>query len=218
LSYYLRPMRKEDIPQATEIDREAFPTQWPPANFQNEMKNQMAYFTVACDSEKTLDKTGEESAPEKEGLGSRIKHFLGIGPAPAQPAGLQDNNYIVGLVGSWIMADEAHITTIAVREGYRRRGIGELLIISAIELALHLKCSIVTLEVRITNTGAQQLYFKYGFTQVGLRKGYYTDNREDAIVMSTDKISSEAFQTRYQALKQALAKRGLPVGTPVPQK
>jgi [ribosomal protein S18]-alanine N-acetyltransferase len=219
LSYYLRQMRKEDIPEATIIDREAFPTQWPPANFQNELKNQMAYFTVACDSEKTLtQEEGETRSPQKDGLGSKIRRFLGLGQPSDDDSGPFDNHYIVGLIGSWIMADEAHITTIAVREAYRRRGIGELLIISAIELALELHCTIVTLEVRITNTGAQQLYLKYGFTQVGLRKGYYTDNREDAMVMSTDKITSAGFQERFRKLKQDLTDRGLSIKTAIPQK
>lgn len=79
--------------------------------------------------------------------------------------------------------------------------------IAAIDLAAELKARIVTLEVRISNIGAQNLYTKYGFTQVGIRRGYYIDNREDAIVMSTDDINLAPFQANLQQLKQAYYKR-----------
>ncbi len=116
-------------------------------------------------------------------------------------------HYIVGFVGFWIMADEAHITSIAVRETYRGQGVGELLLISAIDMAAELQTRIVTLEVRVSNAIAQSLYVKYGFTQVGVRRGYYTDNREDAVLMSTQNITSTAFQARLQQLKQIHSKR-----------
>ena len=110
------------------------------------------------------------------------------------------------------MADEAHIINIAVREDHRRQGVGELLLISIIDLATELNASIVTLEVRTSNTAAQSLYRKYGFSQVGIRKGYYTDNREDAILMSTEKIASTPFQAQLNRLKQAHSKRwGIPL-------
>jgi len=74
-------------------------------------------------------------------------------------------------------------------------------------MAKDFKARIVTLEVRISNTGAQQLYYRYGFTRVGIRKGYYTDDREDAIVMSTDNISSVSYKEQLSELKQALSNR-----------
>ena len=115
--------------------------------------------------------------------------------------------YIVGFVGSWIMAREAHIISIAVRNNCRGRGIGEKLLISAIDLAIRLNASLVTLEVRASNQIAQALYGKYGFQVTGKRRGYYTDNGEDAIVMSADTITSARFQTRFEELRQAHAKR-----------
>lgn len=204
MSCYLRQMSKEDITQVTEIDREAFPTQWPPANYQNELRNHMAHFAVACDGEKSASQPGGEIQQKNPtGLIAKLKRFLSLNHPSSNKLSSSAGDHIVGFVGSWLMADEAHITSIAVRETYRRQGIGELLLISAIELAMELKADIVTLEVRVSNTGAQKLYSKYGFTQVGLRKGYYTDNREDAIIMSTDKITSAPFQARFQQLKQA---------------
>ena len=205
MSCYIRLMHKEDITQVTEIDREAFPTQWPPPNYQNELRNQMAHFIVVCDGEKPVETT--KSTSGKTGLISRLRRFFRLDRPSDEGQSESPGHYIVGFVGSWIMADEAHITSIAVREAYRRQGIGEQLIISAIEKAIENKADILTLEVRVSNTGAQALYTKYGFTQVGLRKGYYTDNREDAIIMSTDKIRSAPFQARFQQLKEAHSSR-----------
>ena len=204
MSCYVRQMRKEDVVQVTEIDREAFPTQWPPPNYQNELRNHMAHLSVVCDEEKS-ERSAANTSPEKSstGLVARLRRFFRLGHSNGQLPSSSTGDYIVGFIGSWIMVDEAHITSIAVREAYRRQGIGEQLLISAIDLAIELKASILTLEVRVSNTSAQALYSKYGFTQVGLRKGYYTDNREDAIIMSTDKISSTSFQDSFRKLKEA---------------
>jgi ribosomal-protein-alanine N-acetyltransferase len=101
------------------------------------------------------------------------------------------------------MADEAHLTNIAVRQNQRRQGISDLLMISVIELAQELKADYLTLEVRVSNTSAQMLYLKYGFTEVGRRKGYYTDNREDALIMSTESMKLPSFQQRLGDLKGA---------------
>ncbi|MFC1957614.1 ribosomal-protein-alanine N-acetyltransferase, partial [Chloroflexota bacterium] len=79
------------------------------------------------------------------------------------------------------------------------------------DLATKLKANIVTLEVRASNTAAQSLYTKYGFTQAGVRRGYYIDNREDGLIMSTQNITSTAFQAQFQQLKKInLQKCGAP--------
>ncbi|MEK7354741.1 MAG: ribosomal protein S18-alanine N-acetyltransferase [Chloroflexota bacterium] len=209
MSCYVRQMCKEDVDQITEIDREAFPTQWPPPNYQSELKNHMAHLTVVCDGDKPVEQQTANTPPEKSspGLAARLRRLFSRNSSLGNEASPSTRHYIVGFVASWIMADEAHITSIAVREAYRRQGLGEQLIISAIEMAMEQKASILTLEVRVSNTGAQALYSKYGFTQVGLRKAYYTDNREDAIIMSTDKITTAPFQARFQQLKAAYARR-----------
>ena len=209
MSCYVRRMYREDVDQVTEIDREAFPTQWPPPNYQSELKNHMAHVSVICDDEKPVDQqtVGQDVNTVREkssgGLVAGLRRLFSRNRSSGNEPSPSTGHYIVGFVSSWIMADEAHITGIAVREAYRRQGIGEQLIISAVELAMAQKAGILTLEVRVSNTGAQALYSKYGFTQVGLRKAYYTDNREDAIIMSTDKLTSAPFQARYQQLKEA---------------
>ena len=209
---YVRRMRREDVAQVAEIDREAFPTEWPPPNFKRELQNRLAHYIVACDAEKTVD-TAEVKAPLKKGFARLIPRLRGLfggkrfssneRVATSQP-------YITGFAGFWVMADEAHITSIASRKTNRQQGIGELLLIAITDMALKLNARIVTLEVRVSNTVAQGLYSKYGFTQVGLRRGYYMDNKEDAIIMSTESIASKSFQAHLKQLKRAHSvKRGI---------
>ena len=107
----------------------------------------------------------------------------------------------MGFAGLWMLADEAHITNIAVREKHRRQGIGETLLIAIVELAIELGAHLITLEVRASNSEVQKLYAKYGFVRVGLRRGYYTDNREDAVLMSIEDV--ESARVRLESLKRA---------------
>jgi len=78
---------------------------------------------------------------------------------------------------------------------------------SIIDLAVELNTKVITLEVRASNIPAQSLYRKYGFSQVGVRSSYYTDNREDGLIMTTEIITSAPFQARFQQLKQVYAQR-----------
>jgi [ribosomal protein S18]-alanine N-acetyltransferase len=111
---------------------------------------------------------------------------------------------LVGYAGMWVILDEAHVTTIAVDPLHRRRRIGERLLVALIDEAVRRGARWVTLEVRKSNLGAQSLYRKYGFKDIGVRKGYYSDNREDAIVMWTGNIREEAFQERFRKNRSAL--------------
>ncbi len=103
---------------------------------------------------------------------------------------------IVGYTGMWIILDEAHVTTIAVDPECRRQRIGERLLVALLDEAMRRGARWVTLEVRKSNDGAKALYRKYGFKDIGVRKGYYSDNREDAIVMWTGNVLEPAFQDR----------------------
>ncbi len=93
------------------------------------------------------------------------------------------NDKIIGYSGMWIIADEAHITNIAVLPAYRGQKLGEALLKKTIEVAKSYEAAVMTLEVRVSNEIAQNLYEKFGFQIGGLRKRYYTDNNEDAYVM-----------------------------------
>ncbi len=213
MTYSVRPMSKEDVARVNEIDREAFPSQWPPPNYRHELQNQIAHYIVACDDTR-IDEEPEVKPQDTSGLASRIGRFFRCNHSP-DPEPPPDKRYIVGFAGIWMMADEAHITNIAVRQPYQRRGIGELLIISTIDLASGLKASNMTLEVRASNLAAQSLYHKYRFNEVGVRRGYYLDNREDGIIMTTDSIASAAFQAHLRQLREALARKmGRPAQCP----
>ncbi len=90
---------------------------------------------------------------------------------------------VIGYAGVWLIVDEGHITNVAVDPDYRGRRLGETLM-----RALMAECAAhgivrMTLEVRVSNVIAQNLYRKLGFEAVGVRKGYYTDNNEDALIM-----------------------------------
>ncbi|GIO40073.1 ribosomal-protein-alanine acetyltransferase [Paenibacillus antibioticophila] len=89
----------------------------------------------------------------------------------------------IAYAGMWTIVDEAHITNIAVRTAYRGQGLGETLLLQLIQLAMEYRIERMTLEVRESNLVAQALYRKLGFEPAGIRKGYYSDNQEDAVIM-----------------------------------
>ena len=95
----------------------------------------------------------------------------------------QLDNKIVGYVGVWFVVDEGHITNVAVHSDYRGKKIGDKLVKEMVELCKENNIIAMTLEVRASNTVAQNLYRKYGFKMGGIRKEYYSDNKEDAIIM-----------------------------------
>ncbi|MBI4497197.1 MAG: ribosomal protein S18-alanine N-acetyltransferase [Chloroflexi bacterium] len=114
---------------------------------------------------------------------------------------------LLGYAGLWFIVDEAHLISLAVREDARRRGVGELLLIAALDLAIQREAQTMTLEVRVSNLPAQALYEKYGLGKVGRRRGYYPDNNEDAFLMTVEAIADAAYQRRLRQLKAAHAAR-----------
>ncbi len=214
MAYIIRPMEKADLAQVMEIDREAFPTQWPPPNYRQELQNQLAHYIVVIDDTRTM--TGEGARPPEKGfsLAAWLTPWKKAGYLNDEDASRYTRQYIVGFSGIWMMTDEAHITNIAVSEAYRRQGIGELLLIATIDLARELKAISMTLEVRVSNTIAQNLYAKYGFNHTGIRHGYYLDNREDAVLMSAENINSDSFRALIQQLRESLAGRLVQNPTP----
>jgi ribosomal-protein-alanine N-acetyltransferase len=204
LTCHIRVMSKGDISQVTAIDREAFPTMWPPVNFNSELTNRLAHYIVAADGAKPISPAEPQPAIKLV----PVRSFLGLklpftGKAKPTENSMSPTEYIIGFVGMWNMVDEAHIINIAVRASHRGKGVGELLLVSSIDMAKNLHAQVVTLEVRVSNKIAQNLYSKYGFVETGVRKNYYTDNKEDALIMTTDNISSLSFTRRFQSLKSA---------------
>jgi ribosomal-protein-alanine N-acetyltransferase len=114
------------------------------------------------------------------------------------------NGSIVAYGGIWVIFEDSHITTIAVDPNFRGRRYGEKLLLFLIDDAIERGAAWMTLEVRESNTGAQQLYRKYGFTTVTTRKGYYSDNNENALVMWAGNLKGELYATRLRALRERL--------------
>jgi ribosomal-protein-alanine N-acetyltransferase len=106
---------------------------------------------------------------------------------------------IVGFAGVWMMVDEAHITTFAVHPDWRRRGAGRRLMLGLLDLAGELRAARMTLEVRASNEAAQALYRRFGFDVTGRRPRYYTDDGEDALVMTTPDLRSASMRALVAA-------------------
>tara|TARA_B100000809_G_C15075716_1_gene507721 strand:+ start:748 stop:1455 length:708 start_codon:yes stop_codon:yes gene_type:complete len=210
MPFALRPLQDEDTIQAAEIERDAFPTLFPPTPFKRELRNRMARYLVAWRRE-DLNDSGQdatpvpkvETPPESALSISRLLNSARELLSNRNTASMQGQQYITGFVGTWQLVDEAHIVSIGVRTEHRGNGIGELLLVGGIEQAIEQNSSVVTLEVRVSNHVAQNLYKKYGFTERGVRKGYYTDNREDALIMTTEEIQTTAFRDSVKFLSQA---------------
>ena len=111
---------------------------------------------------------------------------------------------IVGYGGMWLMVDEAHITTFAIHPAWRRQHIGERLLLAFLDLAMAQGAHEATLEVRLSNLPARRLYEKYGFRPVGLRPRYYSDDNEDALIMTTLPLAEPAMRDRIARLRAAL--------------
>ncbi len=189
LPYVVEYMRLADIKEVMEIERASFPTPWSARAYHYELtENELSHYFVV------RQRPSQESQPR---LLNRVRRSLGGGTKPP----------ILGYGGFWVVAGEAHISTIAVHPNWRRRGIGELLLVAMLDRAIELGAEIATLEVRVSNIVAQNLYRKYSFEQVGLRRRYYSDRGEDALIMTTERLTSITFQSRFQRLKQALCEK-----------
>jgi ribosomal-protein-alanine N-acetyltransferase len=208
--YLVRPMGLGDISQVMEIERESFRSMWPPTAFKRELRhNRLARYLVVVERPPDVEESpsaAETPMPgpggESPGLGRFLTDLRRLFGTEGEPGLEATREPIVGMVGVWLMVDEAHIVTIAVVEGHRRRGIGELLLIAAIELADINDRPLVTLECRMSNEAAQALYEKYGFRRVGVRRRYYSDDQEDAAIMTTESILTPSYQALFQRLKE----------------
>jgi len=189
LPYLLQPMRAQDIPEVLEIERVCFSMPWSSHAYRYEIEeNTLSWYVVARLA----------PPPAERGLLGKILNLRSAG---------QPRTPIIGYGGFWMMVDEAHISTLAVAPPYRRRGVGELLLLTMIEEAERRGAATVTLEVRVSNLPAQRLYEKYGFTIQGRRARYYSDNGEDAYIMTTPSLHSEAYRETLHTLKARLYAR-----------
>jgi ribosomal-protein-alanine N-acetyltransferase len=192
IPYVIRPMQLDDLDDVLAIEQASFANPWPPSAFRYDLSRpEYAHYIVLAPRRPLA----EQPAPSR----SLIQRLWRR--EPERPPAL------LGYAGFWLLVDEAHICNIAVAPAWRGRGLGELLLLSLIDAAAERGMSIVTLEVRISNDVAQRLYRKYGFEIVGRRKHYYSDNGEDALIMSTGVITSSAYQRNLAELRYKLFER-----------
>lgn len=111
---------------------------------------------------------------------------------------------VVGFAGVWLMVDEAHITTFGVHPDWRRQGIGRRLLLRLFDLSAELRAARMTLEVRVGNQAAQALYHRFGFVITATRPRYYTDDGEDAFVMTTPDLRRPSMQALIADERRAL--------------
>jgi ribosomal-protein-alanine N-acetyltransferase len=133
-------------------------------------------------------------ALEQELTGNRLARYV--------VARLGDT--VVGYAGVWLMVDDAHITTFGVHPDWRRRGIGQQLLLAVADLARQIGARRLTLEVRASNQAAQRLYERFGFDIVGRRPRYYTDNAEDALIMTTPPLEHPPQARLLGAIREEL--------------
>ena len=195
--FIVRPMEERDLAQVAEVEKDAFPTQFPPTSFRRELRNRRSIYLVLARTDgagrpdvrlppfpevgERTRRRGEGGALRRAVDGARRAVWRSRNPSwrPGEPL-------VAGFVGMWRVADEAHIVAIGARTEYRGLGLGELMLMAAMGRALGTQAAMVTLEVRVSNRPARNLYEKYGFTERGVRKGYYSDNREDALIMTAE--------------------------------
>ncbi len=128
------------------------------------------------------------TAFERELTQNAMARYIVLREGPGGP--------VLGFGGLWLMVDEAHVVTVAILPTERRRGFGGIIVHGLLALAIEHQMALATLEVRVSNEAARALYRGYGFYEVGTRKRYYSDNHEDAVIMTTEDIQSDAFQRR----------------------
>ena len=192
LPYVVELMQTTDLRQVMAIERTAFPTPWPASAYHHELtQNDLSTYVVL--RQRDVHPAGHRRKMVGRRLARAVKR------AAVMP--------VLAYGGFWMIVDEAHISTLAVHPEWRGRGLGELLLVSLIEAGLLRGAAEATLEVRVSNEVAQGLYRKHGFVQVGRRKAYYTDNREDALIMTTPRLDDPRFVARYAGRKARLRER-----------
>ena len=198
-------MQVGDIAQVMEVEQQSFPSMWPATAFKRELEhNRLARYLAVLERWAEAPEGGQAAPAAAARTG--VRGFLGglrqvLARDGALPPPEERQELVVGFVGTWLLVDEAHVVTIAVRDSHRRRGVGELLLIAAIETALRERQSVVSLECRVSNAAALRLYEKYGFEQVGLHRRYYSDNQEDGYILSAGGIDTPSYQRRFQRLR-----------------
>jgi ribosomal-protein-alanine N-acetyltransferase len=185
-------MKVDDLERVIEIEQASHISPWPISGYRHELEeNKLAYYLVLLPAEETnLSPVGT--------FGKRLLTWLRT-PHRGRP--------IIGYAGFWLIADEAHISTIAIDPEWRRLGLGEYLLLELIKKALQERAEMITLEVRSSNQTAQNLYMKYEFKYVGKRKRYYKKSNEDAHIMTVFDVQGSNYRAFLDKRSQKLYQR-----------
>lgn len=167
----LRPMQAEDVDQVAAIDERCFRPPWPKRSWREELAmSNHSHMVVLSDGPLSWTKSWRLRLPGRR----------------------QATERVVGYGGMWLVAGEAHISTLATHHDHRSRGYGELLLAALIHRALSRKATSIVLEVRESNHVARNLYHKFGFRLFGMKSGYYREGNEDGCDMRLDLDDSAA--------------------------
>lgn len=191
LPYRVESMTLADVDQVMKIERVAFSAPWSARAYRYEItENDHSTMLVV------------RLADVRRGPFKRLAHHV-LARRPNSPK----SHPILGYAGYWLLVDETHICTIAVHPQWRNRGLGELLLLSLLDRGMKQGASRATLEVRTSNQAALALYRKYGFEVVSRRKRYYSNNNEDAYIMTTPPFETPEFQENLQRCRKHLYDR-----------
>jgi ribosomal-protein-alanine N-acetyltransferase len=191
LPYVIRPMKPGDIPTVVAIDRLSFPTPWSASSYAYELQHRNVSFYYVL-----LNPNSEDDTSPPRGWRRWLHSVTGGGGQKGR---------VIGYVGFRLRNAGVHISTIAIHPDWRGNGLGELLLLTAIEQSSKLGFGTMTLEVRPSNQVAQHLYHKYGFRFTGTHERYYQDG-EDAWLMTAE-IGQDTYRAQLVELRRALEQR-----------
>lgn len=202
--YRLDPMTYDDVPAVGRVERKCFPNPWPASAYRRELQDQRQNHYIVLRALAPAGGDGTDETAQARSVPRRSLLPLHLGRRhDHEPLSPQ----IIGFAGMWQSFDEAHITTIGIDPAYRGQSLGELLLLSMFDAAMTRGANWLTLEVRVSNEPAQALYRKYGFTVHGVRKRYYSDNNEDALIMWSRALSEPDVQADLESLREVLHAR-----------
>ncbi len=205
LPFTIEPMRLEDVPEVSRVERRCFSNPWPTAAYRRELRNlEHNYYIVLRGSDaqsvQSRDRFVDEFTENWRSLRSLGLLSFTRRAANAAPP-------IAGFAGMWQLYDEAHVTTIGIDVPFRGRGLGEALLLRLMDEAVRRGANVMTLEVRVSNEGAIRLYEKYGFSVHGVRPRYYSDNGEDAYLMWSPPLRDPGYLHQVDELRHSLVER-----------
>lgn len=197
-------MTVADVPEVVQVDRRCFSQSWPAAAYRMELRrpDRSHYLVMRIEPlESAIPGSGGEDRFD------RVRSRLTLLPFGRIPAAAPPSRPMAGFAGMWTVYDEAHITTIGIDPAWQGLGLGELLLAALIDEAIRRGADRLTLEVRVSNEIARRLYQKYGFQVIGQREAYYTDNRENALLMTSPSLRSEVYGQELTLLRHELRRR-----------